>query len=97
MKPVVLSDAYIYALQIAELEEHKKDSLRRIDDLERSCAAATKDTQQHEAQVSSLNRQLREAQVTVRNAEKEMDQVLIPQKHWCRICVVKLLLSSALL
>ena len=42
-----------------------------MDELERACTAATKDAQQHEAQVSSLHRQLREAQVTVRNAEKE--------------------------
>jgi multidrug resistance efflux pump len=63
---------------MAELEEHKKDSLRRIDELERACAVATKDAQQHESQVSSLHRQLREAQVAVRNAEKEADQVHVP-------------------
>lgn len=62
-------------MQLAELDEHKTDSVRRIDELERACTAATKDSQQHEAQVSSQQRQVREAQVAVRNTEKEADQV----------------------
>jgi hypothetical protein len=62
-------------LQLTELGEHKSDSVRRIDELERACTSATKDAQQHEAQVSSLHRQLREAQVAVRNAEREADEV----------------------
>ena len=62
-------------LQLTELEEHKRDSARRIDELERACALASKDAQQHESQVLSLQRQLKEAQVSIRNSERETDQV----------------------
>lgn len=70
--------------------------MRRIDELERACTAATKDAQQHEAQIASLHRQLREAQVAVRNAEKEADQVCthVPFAGECvtllKICFVQL-------
>lgn len=83
----------MYALQLTELGEHKSDSGRRIDELERACTAATKDAQQHEAQVSSLHRQLREAQVAVRNAEKEATHVRAT-RPWQPLCQIILLCSA---
>lgn len=68
-------------MQLTELEENKRDSVRRIDELERSCIVASKDAQQQEAQVLALQRQLKEAQVSIRNTEREADQVCCTLFH----------------
>jgi flagellar biosynthesis chaperone FliJ len=62
-------------MQLSELENTRTESLRKIDDLERASTATTKETQQYEAQIQSLQRQMREAQAALRVAEKDLDRV----------------------
>lgn len=62
-------------LQLQELEEFKRDGVRKLDSMERLTSAASKDAQSYEAQLQGLHRQLKEAQAVVRVFEQDSERV----------------------
>jgi hypothetical protein len=62
-------------LQLADLAEARRSGMKRVDTLERTTTEASKTSQQYEAQLLGLQRQLKEAHVATRLAESNLAKV----------------------
>ena len=62
-------------MQLADLDEAQRSGLKRVDNLERAATSASKTSQQYEAQLQALERQLKEAQAATRVAESDFTKV----------------------
>jgi hypothetical protein len=57
------------ATQLADLDDAKRSGMKRVDTLERAASCASKTSQQFEAQLQGLERELKEAHAATRLAE----------------------------
>ena len=62
-------------MQLTDLTEAQRSGQKRVDTLERATTNASKTSQQYEAQVQGLQRQLKESQAATRLAQAELDKV----------------------
>ena len=58
-------------MQLTDASEAQRSGLKRVDNLERQATTASKTSQQYEAQLQGLERQLKEAQAATRLAETD--------------------------